>query len=68
MRDPQVFKSYFEENNKHLGLYYTQYIMDELFELLCDVQYRLGYPDMEDDGTRNSEWDARVEYIERLIE
>jgi hypothetical protein len=28
MRDPEVFKKFFEENNKHLGLYFTQYTMD----------------------------------------
>jgi len=28
LRDPEVFKTLFEENNKHLGLYYTTAIMN----------------------------------------
>ena len=42
MRDPQTFKKYFEENNRHLGLYFTQGVMDELYELLEDTRFRLG--------------------------
>jgi hypothetical protein len=40
--------------------------MDALYELLEDVQSRLGYPVNTDDD-RNSEWDAKIEYIEDLI-
>jgi hypothetical protein len=40
--------------------------MDALYELLEDVQSRLGYPVNTDDDS-NSEWDAKIEYIEDLI-
>ena len=32
-QDPETFKNMFEENNKHLGLYYTPSVMNQLFEL-----------------------------------
>lgn len=69
MRDPETFKQYFELNNKHLGLYFTNLIMVSFFELLEDTQYRLGYTNNEgmDNDQSNSEWDGRVEYIENLI-
>lgn len=41
MRDPAVFKEHFESNNKHLGLYFTQGTMDQLYELLEDIQGRI---------------------------
>ena len=37
MRDPETFKQFFEEKNKHLGLYFTKYSMDAFYELLEDV-------------------------------
>ena len=68
MRDPETFKKYFEENNKHLGLYYSRSTMDQFFELLEDTQFRLGYPQRTDDeADRNTEWDAKIEFIEGLI-
>ena len=65
MRDPNIFKEFFEKNNKHLGLYYTKYTMDEFFELLEDTVYRLG--DQYSNEINIEEWDTKVEYIEELI-
>jgi len=31
MTEPDTFKHFFEKNNRHLGLYYTKYIMDSFF-------------------------------------
>lgn len=42
LRDPETFKKYFEERNKHLGLYYTKWIMDQFYELYDDIQFRIG--------------------------
>jgi MYCBP-associated protein family len=34
IRDPQTFVKAFEENNRHIGVYFSQSIMNQLFELL----------------------------------
>jgi len=59
MTDPDTFKFYFEKNNKHLGLYFTKFIMDSFFQLLEDTQFRLGYSKLS-----NEEWDGKIEIIE----
>lgn len=63
MRDPEVFKIHFEEKNKHLGLYYTKFIMDQYFELYDDILYRAG-----NYRSQDYDWDTSVETLEDLIE
>ena len=62
MRDPEVFKVHFEQQNKHLGLYYTRQVMNQLFELLEDIQSRIGY-----DEDYLTPWTTKMEYFEALL-
>jgi len=62
LENPETFKEYFERNNKHLGLYFTQYTMDTYYELLEDILRRLG----REEGS--VEVDARIELLEELLE
>jgi hypothetical protein len=41
MRDQEIFKKHFEENNKHLGVYFTPNVMNQLYELIEDIQSRI---------------------------
>ncbi len=75
LHDPAVFKDLFEERNKHLGLYFTQYTMDASWNLFHDVKKRLasqkrpisggaqGQTNIEDQE-QEPEWDLKLETVD----
>jgi hypothetical protein len=40
LRDPETFRVFFEQNNRHLGVYFTHSVMNQLYELLEDIVSR----------------------------
>jgi hypothetical protein len=68
IRDQGTFKRLFEERNKHLGLYYTKFIMKSFFELYEDIEYKLkGAVNAEGELILGDEWSLKVEDIENYI-
>lgn len=62
LRDPEVFKTIFEEKNKHLGLYYTAQTMNSIFELLDDITARA-----RDGNDYAALWQGKIEEIDEFI-
>ena len=40
IRDIATFNKDFEERNRHIGVYFSKSVMDQLFELIEDIIYR----------------------------
>lgn len=66
MRDPDTFKEQFELNNRHLGLYFSQSVMSQLYELLEDIVMRV--PADLANSQIIEEWNGSMDYIEALLE
>ena len=64
MRDPETFKNYFELNNRHLGLYFSKSVMNQLFELIEDILSRA--PSL-DQASVISGWNGNMDYVEKLL-
>jgi hypothetical protein len=66
MRNPETFKKFFEQNNRHLGLYYSQSVMNQLYELFEDILMRS--PDL---SGREEEiylgWNGNLDHVENLL-
>ena len=66
MKDPATFSKAFEQNNRHLGLYFSQSVMNQLYELIEDILIRS--PDLhgqEDDIL--AKWNGSMDYVESLL-
>lgn len=64
MRDPDTFKHFFELNNRHIGLYFSQSVMNQLYELVEDILLRA--PTLDAD-TVYGNWKCEIEYVEDLL-
>lgn len=60
-RDVATFKQWFEEKNRHIGVYFSESIMNQLIELLDDISELEGNPPIYD--SRH----ASLEFVEELI-
>jgi len=60
-RDVATFKQWFEDKNRHIGVYFSESIMNQLIELLDDISELEGNPPIYD--SRH----ASLEFVEELI-
>lgn len=69
IRDVSTFTKEFEESNRHIGVYFSKSVMDQLFELIEDIIDRAPALQEGESGIEAlyDNWHASLEYVEGLL-